>query len=292
MIEWVWFFAKLFLIGLACLTFFYSISSHLMLWQSLRLKQLYDEPNVIIPWKHLFKNIVIEAACAFSCFILSPFANKISLAPKNNSQAKTPPILLIHGFLHTQNDWLWFRHQLEKNTEIGPIFTINLLPNEASIAQHAKILEQKIEEIKILTKQDKIILIGHSRGGLVASFYAERLNQSTGSQNSVQAIIAIATPFSGTPVSVYGYLSCVKELAPNAPLLTAMKEDLQASTIPYYFVASKLDNMILPWQSACPLITAKAENTLILENEGHLSLLLSRSVVTKTLEWVLNLKIN
>src|SRR5260221_11174004 len=84
------------------------------------------------------------------------------------------PILLVHGYRQNQMDWIWFRAQL-KNQQVGPVYSINLSPPTASIADLAQLIQKKVKSIQEETQQSQIILIGHSMGGLVSSYYAEFL---------------------------------------------------------------------------------------------------------------------
>lgn len=282
MISWIWSLFKFIFELLLLAAFLHSFTTHFMVWLEMRYKQVQDEPNIHIPWYSLLKNLFIEAACTLFYFLMIPFANVIGNSTTTSSNVKTPPILLIHGFLHNRTDWLWFRHHLQSIDGVGSIFTINLLPNTKSIAQHAVDVEKKIQKIKNITGVDKIILIGHSRGGLVASYYTEHLAPA----ETVMSVVSIGTPFSGTKLSAFGLSENVKEMTPNAPILAQLKENIQHSKVPYYQIASKLDNMIIPWHSACPWQFRTSQNTLVLEHTGHLGLLLSPRVISQVVEWI------
>lgn len=97
------------------------------------------------------------------------------LNPENLSaeQRTQKPLLLIHGNYHNQSGWLSFAKTLQESYK-GPVFTVNLPSGQITDADYA-IVERKIEEItrKYLgAKNVRINLVGHSRGGYVASFSA------------------------------------------------------------------------------------------------------------------------
>ena len=75
------------------------------------------------------------------------------------------PILLIHGYLNSNLVWLYFGKQL-KNRGFGPIYTINLGWPFGSIENYAQKVALKVEKIKEETGKAKVILVGHSMGGL------------------------------------------------------------------------------------------------------------------------------
>lgn len=265
--------------------FLFSFLTHFMLWIEKRLKQLKDEPEHLkMPWKNLFYNFLIEGLGNTYGMLSLPFSgipdNQEVALPKHSM---LPPILLLHGFVRNQLDFIWMKQQLQAIDGMGPIYTINLVPHKKNIERHAKIVANKIEEIKEKTGSNQVILIGHSRGGLVASYYAEYLAE----KESIAKIITLGTPFNGTTTTVFGYGLPVKELTPHAENLAKLNELITNSSINYYHIASKLDNVILPWHSACPFKHQNKDNVLILEDHSHVQLLISPKVIHRIAAWLL-----
>lgn len=284
MFGFVWFLLLFIIKFIFYLAFIYSFLTHFMLWLELRTKQLQGNPRFkTLPLKALFFNFLKEGACHFICVFFYPFAK---WSPKTQKNRDGVPVLLIPGYLHCQHDFLWFRHHLEAIEGIGSVYSMNLLPYKATLNDHAKSVKQKIAEIKMQTGHRKVILIGHSRGGLVASLYAEFFAAAT---EEIAAIIGIGTPFRGTKNAVLGSGQSAKELTVNSPLLSSLSERIQHSKIDYYYIASELDNMILPEESAFPLTHLNDTNTFILKESGHLSMLISRPILNQIAEWVLKI---
>lgn len=82
------------------------------------------------------------------------------------------PILLIHGNYHNQSAWISLAKKLQLNY-LGPVYTVNL-PGGVITDKDYEILDEKMEEIKAQYKKSKaghikIHVIGHSRGGFLAS---------------------------------------------------------------------------------------------------------------------------
>ncbi len=125
-------------------------------------------------------------------------------------QAKhTTPIILIHGSGFNQVEWAVGRLFLNK-TAYGSVFSFNcdgLVSNDPKkgIDDYAKEkLRAKIEEVAKATGSNRVILIGHSMGGMIAGHYAERLAEhhqtAAGDRILVPHVISIATPWRGTPM--------------------------------------------------------------------------------------------
>ncbi len=195
----------------------------------------------------------------------------------------TTAILLVHGYCRQQTDWSYLKKQFK--TTGCPVFTINLQPNFESIAKLAiSNLPQKIAMIKKTTGCHNIILIGHSMGSLVSSYYNEYLD----TENSVQAVITIGAPLHGTKVSVLAAGPNGKEMCPNTEFLQDLCAKIRQSPHKYYHVLSRLDNIVFPWRSAL-IDTTPETQCMILPVASHLGLLHNKEVAAQLNAWVKNI---
>ncbi len=255
--------------------------THFLLWMEQKLP---SESNPEIPaftLLDLARNFFIEALLVFAHCLLYPMGLRQLLPRLTVHEKKPTPILLVHGYLHNQISWLWFARQLRKHMNIGPIYTLNLSPPLASIEQLANCVQAKVEEIETTLGTKNVILIGHSMGGLVCSHFAEHL----ATPDTVKSVITIGTPFQGTRTAVLGFGENANEMMPHTAYVSELKQRIEKSSVPYYTILSKMDNLIIPWQSAL-LDTATEERRLILADQGHLQLLLSSRVIQQVLKWV------
>jgi triacylglycerol lipase len=283
----IWFLIKLVFWLVLAFAFLHACVTHFLLWYEWRVAKLQNQPTPYISRMSFIKSFIIEFFCIIIKTVLHPF-QFWSFAPKTKetrsrtAEGLSPPILLVHGYLNHQADWLWFQKRLKNQPGIGPIYSINLLPPFASISQFALQLQEKVQEILETTQAKQIILIGHSMGGLVCSYYSEYLAKP----NEVAMVITIGSPFQGTRLSALGYGENVKEMGPNSTFLAELRARIHQSTIPYYSIASKIDNMIIPWQSALLSNELAIEKNLILDDHGHLRLLISPLIVAQITKWI------
>lgn len=282
MLELLWSICKFVFIFLIIFSLFHALITHFILWFELRLKSLQGELPTKVPFFTILKSFWIECFCNFSRFFLSVIQ---WFTPKSSGTANPEgiPILLVHGYLQNQSDWIWFKRRLQSIPLIGPIYSFNLYSPFDSIAKYAEKLKEEIEDIKAETHQDKIILIGHSMGGLVCSYYSEFIAKP----GEVDKVIALGSPFQGTRLAALGYGENVKEMSPNSSFLQHLTNRIQQSSIAYHYVASQIDNMIVPWQAAIPAHSSHTDNQLVLLDHGHLRLLISPRVVERVADWVL-----
>src|SRR5688500_11125318 len=112
----------------------------------------------------------------------------------NNST--TLPVLLIHGYMEDASVWnKWV--ELLKNDGI-PTYPITFKQSDdkcGSAAEHAKELSKIIGQIKDETGQNKVNIVGHSKGGLDARVY---LANDT---KDVANLVMIGTPNAGSPLA-------------------------------------------------------------------------------------------
>lgn len=98
---------------------------------------------------------------------------------------------------------------------------------------------------KVLKNGDKdIILLGHSRGGLVAAYFAEYLSKKYGI--NVHTVIPICTPFEGSYLAAWArplalLSDSVKEIQPDSAFLTDLRNRIKDSDIRYFFCGAEKD---------------------------------------------------
>jgi pimeloyl-ACP methyl ester carboxylesterase len=113
------------------------------------------------------------------------------------------------------------------------ISSANVLSNQSAIAKQAIALKRVIESVMLLTGRDKVILIGHSMGGLVSREYLQNTDDWVNTNHHVAKLVTTGTPHGGsnTSASVLGTIvagidnksEAVRDLrtsyyySPNAP---------------------------------------------------------------------------
>ena len=155
------------------------------------------------------------------------------------------PVLLIHGVLVNDGVWVAFRRDLSRRG-IGPIYTINYGPPLADIELFAEQLDKKIEAICQSTGAERVVLVAHSMGGLVARAYLRRCGGAR-----VARLITLGTPHHG---SVLAYMFPGRDLAqmhPGNPWLAELNRNEAAGPpAPVTSIWSRHDSMVAPQASA------------------------------------------
>ena len=150
--------------------------------------------------------------------------------PANSNETKPLPVLLIHGYLSDASTWKKWEDLLKKDNI--PVFPITFKQSDdkcGSAAEHAKELSSQIADVTDKTGQNKVNIVGHSKGGLDARMY---LGNST---QDVANLIMIGTPNAGSPLAVNNEVCtpAVYDLRPGAAD-TKVKENPNTK---YYTIA-------------------------------------------------------
>jgi pimeloyl-ACP methyl ester carboxylesterase len=190
------------------------------------------------------------------------------------------PILLVHGYKHNQTAWLWLRRRLKK-AGLGPIYSLNLKGSRGPIQRYAEQVDALAQKIAKETGHSHLVLIGHSMGGLVSSFYAEYLAPP----GTVTHVITLCSPLHGTRSASLIAAACGRQMRPGSHLTKDLAKRIEANqNIRYCHLTSQLDNIIFPHQSG--LIGADGAHQRVLPAHGHNTVLFSPIVANQVIDWL------
>jgi len=182
---------------------------------------------VLIPF------ILVVSLSMFVCLLSfqQNYVRVLATTSPTNSNATEPlPVLLIHGYLSDASTWKKWEDLLKKDNI--PVFPITFKQSDdkcGSAAEHAKELSSQIANVKDQTGQNKVNIVGHSKGGLDARMYL-----GNGTQD-VANLVMIGTPNEGSPLAINNEVCApaVYDLRPGAAD-TKVKENPNTK---YYTIA-------------------------------------------------------
>ncbi len=210
--------------------------------------------------------LTLSAADYIYHYVIIYFKSEKTTTPASDEK---PPILLIHGYMMRGWTLLYLKKRLEKDGW-NQVYTWSYIPPFKKIPYYAGQLENKVNGILKETSQTKIILIGHSMGGLLARYYIGHLKENS----YVEKLITIGTPHKGTKLWSFTYSPCGTDMRPKSDFLK--KLGLIPTTIKTLSIYSSFDEIILPYQNS----RLKGKNILNKEfdNLGHMRLIFSARV--------------
>jgi pimeloyl-ACP methyl ester carboxylesterase len=210
---------------------------------------------------------------------LFPFeARLVPLAPKAAAAGSGTPIVLVPGFCCNRGYWALFVRWL-RQAGLGPVYAVTLEPLLGSIEANAAALRDFVEAVCAETKSDKVILIGHSMGGLVGRQYLH-----AGGAARIAQLICLGSPHHGTVIAegIQGLGENLRQMSPGSAWAAQLNTHERAPCpVPVTSIVTPHDNIVAPQDSA--LLHYPNARNVILPGVGHLEMPVSRTVFSATL---------
>ncbi len=218
--------------------------------------------------------IAAECLAYFALFaVIQPFDRLfVRSAKQERPPASKTPVLFVHGYLC--NRGLWWRTTARLRAQGIYSRALSLEPPLASINALAGQLNLDIEAYLKSSASEKLILVTHSMGGLVARAYLKRHGSAR-----VAKLITLACPHHGTRIAYRGLGRNAREMEPGSPWLGALPGS-ETIAIPFVNVWSTHDNFVAPQISS----RLEGAQEIVLSGLGHLSFVFSERVLKILLE--------
>ena len=127
------------------------------------------------------------------------------------------------------------------------VYAISLKPNDASIPFEAMAAQLDAYVKENIPPGEKFDLAGFSMGGLVSSYYVQKL----GGCRRVRRFVTLSAPNHGTLWACLGSLPGVKEMRPGSPMLRDLNGDLsKLPPLGYTSIFTPFDLSIIPFSSS------------------------------------------
>jgi pimeloyl-ACP methyl ester carboxylesterase len=209
-----------------------------------------------------------------------------SLSPGQRSLVVTDmvaagtPILLVHGFMDNRSVFAVFRRALRRRG-FGVVHGVNYslltaLTGDIRMAAHE--LRRHVERLRERTGSDKVHVVGHSLGGLIARYYVQRL----GGDEAVHTLVTLGSPHGGSATAYLLPTPLTRQLMPGSDLLTELAEPAPRCRTRFLVVWSRMDQLIVPQRNARLVHPDLHVDTLELADVGHMSL----SIHPRAVHWV------
>ncbi|MDX6238810.1 MAG: triacylglycerol lipase [Kribbellaceae bacterium] len=185
----------------------------------------------------------------------------------NDVRAADTPIMLAHGIVDNHTVFALMRRQLLRRG-FSRIRTFSYSPLTSDVRSTA---ERMGEEIEALCKEsgfERIHVVGHSLGGLIARYYVQRL----GGDERVHTCVTLGTPHQGTMAARLLPWPLVKQVRPDSELMAELAEPAPGCQTRFLAFYSDVDQLIVPQRRARishPDLTA---TNVRVRGVGHLSL--------------------
>ncbi|MCW2676293.1 MAG: hypothetical protein JWR70_1333 [Modestobacter sp.] len=184
------------------------------------------------------------------------------------------PVILVHGLVDNRSIFTVMRRSLRRRG-FAQVCTWNYSPLLRDVESAAAALGTHIERICQETGHDRVYVVGHSLGGLVARYLVQRL----GGDRRIESLVTLGTPHAGTRLAHVLPTPLVRQLRPGSPLLRELAEPAPGCRTRITAIYSDLDQVLVPSRvGRCDHPDLQARNVLV-RGVGHMSLPIHRAVV-------------
>ncbi|WP_138756787.1 esterase/lipase family protein [Modestobacter altitudinis] len=184
------------------------------------------------------------------------------------------PVVLVHGLVDNRSVFTVMRRALRRRGFVS-VCTWNYSPLQRDVESAAEALGRHLERVCRETGHERVHVVGHSLGGLVARYLVQRL----GGDQRIDTLVTLGTPHEGTLWAHCLPTSLVRQLRPGSPLLRELAEPAPGCGTSITSIYSDLDQMVVPSAAGrCEHPDLRARNVLF-RGVGHMSLPIHRGVL-------------
>ena len=184
------------------------------------------------------------------------------------------PIILVHGFVDNRSIFTLLRRALRRRG-FGRVMTLSYSPLAQDIRTVAARLGQLVEKTCEETGYERVHVVGHSLGGIIARYYVQRL----GGDARVHTLCTLGSPHTGTFAAVLVPQRLVKQLRPGSDVMRELAEPAPGVRTRFVAFWSDLDQLIVPKRSARLDHPDLSARNVLLRGVGHMSLPIDSRVV-------------
>lgn len=182
--------------------------------------------------------------------------------------AAETPILLVHGIVDNHAIFTVMERALRRRGfQTLSAYDYGLLTH--NIPRAAVRLGDAIEKLSAASGYERIHVIGHSLGGLIARYYVQR----QAGDRHVHTLVTLGTPHQGTQLAwAAPLLPLVRQLTPNSSVIQELAEPAPGCRTRFLAFYSDIDHLILPGRNARLDHPDLNVRNIAVRGVGHLSM--------------------
>lgn len=186
-----------------------------------------------------------------------------------------PLTVLIHG-VFSMSGLFWLMRLRFRFAKIPNVVTFSYSPFDKSETSHHEKLRDFVLGYRSKANIKKTILVGHSFGGIISFDYAAKYGK-----DEVLGMVALATPFHGSRLGVFGLTRLARSLTPWNPRFG--KIIATAPPAPLLSIYSRYDQIVLPYTNCeHPLATSNE----MIETCGHSGVIFDPTAFKLMRDWI------
>jgi triacylglycerol lipase len=186
------------------------------------------------------------------------------------------PILLLHGLADNRSIFTVLRRSLRRQG-FGHVHTVNYSLLTSDIRTAAARLAEHVETLCEHTGYDRVHVIAHSLGGLIARYYVQRLDGDA----RVHTLVTLGTPHGGTYAARLLPVRLGRQLRPGSDVVAELTRPAPRCRTRFVAIWSDLDQLIYPKRNAQLTHADLDGRSVLVQGVGHMSLPIDRRVVAE-----------
>lgn len=202
---------------------------------------------------------------------LSPLQRGLMIA---DVEAAGTPILLVHGMVDNRSIFTMLRRNLQRRG-FRQVLSVNYSPLTGDVRRAAALLAGHVEQICVDTGFDRIHVVGHSMGGMIARYYVQCL----GGDERVHTLVTLGSPHAGTASAYLIPHPIGRQLRPRSDVVRELAAPALGCRTRFIAVWSDLDQMVVPHAHARIDHPDLVVHNLLVRGVGHMSLPIHRVAV-------------
>ncbi|MGY1682886.1 esterase/lipase family protein [Geodermatophilus sp. SYSU D01176] len=184
------------------------------------------------------------------------------------------PVVLVHGLIDNHSIFAVMRRSLRRRG-FTSVCSWNYSPLLSDVARGAADLGRHLDRICERTGYERVHVVGHSLGGLLARYHVQR----QGGDRHVESLVTLGSPHQGSVLAHLLPTPLVRQLRPGSPVLQELAQPAPGVRTPVTAIYSDLDQVVVPTSAGrCDHPDLQARNVLV-RGVGHMSLPFHRSVL-------------
>ncbi len=191
--------------------------------------------------------------------------------------AATTPILLVHGIVDNHSIFTRLDHTLRRRG-FAAVAAHDYGPLTADVPAAATELGATVRALAAATGHDRVHVVGHSLGGLIARWFVQR----QGGDDVVDTLVTLGTPHGGTELArlapLVPLLPLARQLSPRSPVVRALAEPAPGCRTRFVAYASDIDHLVLPHRNARLEHPDLRATNVAVHGVGHLSMPHQRAI--------------
>ncbi|WP_419778261.1 esterase/lipase family protein [Maridesulfovibrio sp.] len=198
--------------------------------------------------------------------------------PLFSKNGESTPVLMVHGLYHNKTAWLLMRYRLN----LAGFSNLHTWQYNSFTTSYPELVLELAHIISKLHKKtgQKIVLVGHSLGGLLSCGAAS----DPEIKKLCAGIITLGTPYKGSNLAAIAFGRLGRSLHPQSGLFNGGNKIKYPPNIPKTAIISPTDEMVLPWKNLEPdsgtweIIHCRAMGHVAMLYSGETSTMVARTI--------------